>query len=251
MAERDVHALIFAGGTGSRMKGSAVPKQFLEVAGKPIIIHTLRVFESHPRVTDITIVCLPEWIDRLWSMLRKEGIAKVGDIVPGGETGQLSIFNGLESIYDASKNPVQDVVLVHDGVRPLIDASTISACIDSVIRRGPTVTVTPSTETVIIESEDGKVERTEDRSRCGFARAPQAFCVNELYQAHLRAQGDGITTFIDSISMMAHYGYQAYTITGPTENIKITTPADYFVFKAYLDQQDYAQLWSDENDDTD
>lgn len=237
----NVYAVIFAGGIGSRMEGAVVPKQFLELGGKPIIVHTIEHFEDHPEIDGIVVVCVDEWIDRMRELATQYRLNKIIEIVPGGNTGQESIFNGL--IVLSQKQVGSDaIVLIHDGVRPLIDTNTITACIESVNTRGCTATIAPSQET-IIEISNNKTINVLDRSICKLARAPQGFRFEELYNAHLRAQGRGLTDFTDSISLMAHFGYQIFTIEGPVDNIKITTKKDYFAFKGYMDYKELGQLW--------
>ncbi len=223
-------ALIFAGGTGKRMHTSGVPKQFLELNGKPIIIHTIEKFENNDDVDGIVIACLQEYIQKMWRLCNKFHITKVQAIVPGGETGQESIYHGLCKIYEIFAG--NSVVLVHDGVRPLVDPDTITRAIRCVREHGSAVTVTPATETIITESQNGEVGNILDRSVCQVAKAPQCFYVQDLLAAHEKARGEGRTDFIDSASMMRHYGYKLYAVEGKTENIKITTPVDYFIFKA-------------------
>lgn len=147
-----------------------------------------------------------------------------------GETGQESIYHGLCKIYEIFAG--NSVVLVHDGVRPLVDPDTITRAIRCVREHGSAVTVTPATETIITESQNGEVGNILDRSVCQVAKAPQCFYVQDLLAAHEKARGEGRTDFIDSASMMRHYGYKLYAVEGKTENIKITTPVDYFIFKA-------------------
>lgn len=243
MANDEVYALVFAGGTGSRMEGSAVPKQFLELGGKPIIVHTLEHFEKHQQVNGIVVVCLNAWIDKLQEIIDLNHFTKILDIVPGGETGQDSIFNGLVALNRLAPNP-NSVILVHDGVRPLINESTISACIDSVRQKGCTATVSPSQETVIEVHGDTTVNIL-DRSVCKFARAPQGFIFKDFYQAHLAAHETGLNNFTDSVSLMARFGYQIFTVDGPVDNIKITTKKDYFAFKGYMDYKELGQLWQE------
>src|SRR5690554_1232828 len=117
-------AIIFAGGVGIRMNSKEKPKQFLQLHGKPIIIYTLEVFEHHPQIDGIIVACVPEWIMYLQKLLIKFHIKKVSAIVPGGETGQLSIFNGLAAAEKLF--PDDSVVLIHDGVRPLINEQIIT-----------------------------------------------------------------------------------------------------------------------------
>src|SRR5690554_3422819 len=146
MSEKHI-ALIFAGGTGERMNSKSIPKQFLEVHGKPIIIYTLEQFEQHSEIDAIIIASLPEKIDYLQSLIHKFNLKKVTSIVPGGATGQLSIYNTL---VEAQRlfNP-SSIVLIHDGVRPLLNQSTITKCIESVLQHGNAVTTAPAVETVI------------------------------------------------------------------------------------------------------
>ena len=132
-------ALIFAGGAGRRMSSRSKPKQFLEMHGKPIIIYTLEHFEFHDDIENIIIVCLAEWIRELEGLLKRYGITKVIKIVPGGETGHDSIYNGLAAMKDVVQD--KDIVLIHDGVRPLINAELISAGIEAVKKYGSAITV--------------------------------------------------------------------------------------------------------------
>ncbi|MGO5322763.1 IspD/TarI family cytidylyltransferase [Collinsella sp. LCP19S3_H3] len=243
-AYNNCYAVIFAGGVGSRMKGASIPKQFLELGGKSIIAHTLEHFEKHPRIAGIVVVSVASGISRMKEIVSAEGFKKVLDIVPGGQTGQDSIFEGLARL--ARHDAVNDssVVLVHDGVRPLIDGETIDACIESVITRGCTATVAPAGET-IIEEENGVVTRVVDRSKCKLARAPQAFMFKDLYSAQLDARAKGRHDYIDSISLMSDYGYVIHTIEGPVDNIKITTPRDFYSYKGFVDYKEMKQLWGD------
>ena len=237
-----VYALIFAGGMGSRMGNSKLPKQFLELGGRPIIDHTVQHFEQHPDVDQVVIVCVDSWIDYLKEYLKKNHYTKIMSVVPGGKTGQESIFCGLKEIFQDSERAEDAVVLIHDGVRPLIDAETIKDCIESVVKKGCTATVSSSPETVI-EVIDGEATKVLDRSVCKFARAPQGFVFSDIYQAHLEAQEDGFYDFTDSVSLMAHYGYPIYTVEGPMDNIKITSRKDFFAFKGYMDYKEMGQLW--------
>lgn len=245
MGERKtrVFAVIFAGGTGSRMHGAQIPKQFLRLGGKPIIAHTLQHFQDHPLVDGIVVACVEPWIPELEQIVINYRFDKVMTIVPGGGTGQDSRLKGLAALAGLECPPApDDVVLVHDGVRPLIDAETISRCIDSVVQRGCTVVTAPATETIIV-SRNQEVESVVDRSSCQLARAPQGFRFGEVLSIYTKAPGDGILDSIDSISLMASYGYRIYTVEGPEENIKITTPRDFFAFKSFVDMGEVAQIW--------
>ena len=241
-----VEALIFAGGVGRRMGGSARPKQFLELGGRPIIDYTIAHFAEHPLVTDVVVVCLASWIDYLQDVLARRRYERPVRVVPGGATGQESIFCGLDCLHGFSPDDRDAIVLVHDGVRPLIDAATISACVESVRTRGCTATVAPAIETITLTDDEGAITQVIPRAEVSLARAPQAFYREELYAAHLRAQHEGLGEFIDSVSMMDHFGHRIYTVEGPVENIKVTTPMDYYAFKGYMDARDQRMLWQEQ-----
>ena len=234
-------ALIFAGGTGQRMHSKAVPKQFLQVHGKPIIIHTLEIFEKHRQVDHIIVVCLASWIDYLRDKIAEYSITKVCAVVPGGETGQDSIFNGLNKLHELY--PDDSVVLIHDGVRPLIDADTISRNIACVHENGNAITVSPALETIAVSTESsGSIDRIIERKSCMLAKAPQSFYLKDIYEAHLKARAQGEHNFIDSAYLMQWNGHNLHTVDGPIYNIKITTPMDYYVFRAILDAKENAQI---------
>lgn len=234
-------ALIFAGGSGTRMNTKSRPKQFLELHGKEIIIYTLEHFEKHPEIDAIAVVCIAEWLDYMKSIIKKHNISKVNWVVPGGSTGQDSIFNGLNAIHEDC--PKDSVVLIHDGVRPLINDELISANINSVKENGSAITVTPVTETIMLTENDNKVYKSVDRSKSCMAKAPQSFYLKDIYNAHIRAIEDGIHTKIDSATMMSDYGYSLYTVEGSSENIKITTPTDFYIFKALIDAKESSQIF--------
>ncbi|HFR3977891.1 TPA: 2-C-methyl-D-erythritol 4-phosphate cytidylyltransferase [Streptococcus suis] len=236
-----VSAIIFAGGSGSRMKTTTKPKQFLELHGKPIIIHTIEHFENHPLVDQIVIVCIEGWIEYLETLLSKFQIRKVIKIVPGGETGQMSIFNGLSAI---SENiDAEDIVLIHDGVRPLIDADIITNNIECVRNNRTAITVKPVIETVIQVNEDNAITNVVDRDSCQTAVAPQSFYLSDIYSMHLKAQEDGLTNMTDSATLVRHYGVELFTVMGGPENIKITTPSDFYIFRAIYDSRENAQIF--------
>lgn len=234
-------ALIFAGGSGRRMHTKSRPKQFLEFNGKPIIIYTLELFDNHPLIDGIVIACVEEWIPFLEKMLKKFEITKVKRIVPGGETGQDSIYNGLAAIEEIASG-LDDIVLIHDGVRPLITEQTITDNIDMVREEGSCITCVPATETFIVNQPDGSLE-IPSRADSMIARAPQSFYLKDIYGAHCQARAEGRHDFIDSCSMMHHYGHKLGRVIGPMENIKITTPTDYFIFKAMVEVHENQQIF--------
>ncbi|HEM3607859.1 TPA: 2-C-methyl-D-erythritol 4-phosphate cytidylyltransferase [Streptococcus suis] len=236
-----ISALIFAGGSGSRMKTTTKPKQFLELHGKPIIIHTIEHFENHPLVDQIVIVCIEGWIEYLETLLSKFQIKKVVKVVPGGTTGQMSIFNGLEALSGNIEN--DDIVLIHDGVRPLIDAEIITNNIECVRNNRTAITVKPVIETVIQVNEDNAITNVVDRDSCQTAVAPQSFYLTDIYSLHLKAQEEGLINMTDSATLVRHYGLDLFTVMGGPENIKITTPSDFYIFRAIYDSRENAQIF--------
>lgn len=234
-------AVIFAGGTGQRMNTTSKPKQFLELHGKPIIIYTLEYFQKHSQIDSIIVVCLSSWIDYCKDLLYKYHITKVLKVVPGGNSGQESIFNGLEVAHQIS-NDKNSIVLIHDGVRPLINEALITNCIVAVKESGSAITVSPAIETVLIKNADGNIGNILKRSDCEMAKAPQCFYLNDIYKCHLKAQEEEKTDFIDSASLMQYYGYKLNAVEGPMENIKITTPSDFYIFRAIMDARENLQI---------
>lgn len=234
-------AVIFAGGSGKRMHTKSRPKQFLEYQGKPIIIYTLELFDNHPMIEGIVVACVEEWIPFLEKMLKKFEINKVKAIVAGGTTGQESIYKGLVIAKSISESEA-DIVLIHDGVRPLITEQTITENIEMVKKEGSCITCIPATETFIVTQPDGGLEiPTRDNSL--IARAPQSFYLKDIIAAHEQARKEERNDFIDSCSMMHHYGHRLGRVIGPMENIKITTPTDYFIFKAMVEVHENQQIF--------
>lgn len=239
-------AAIFAGGSGIRMNTKSRPKQFLELHGKPIIIYTLELFDNHPDIDAITVACIQSWIPFLEKQIRKFEINKVVKIVPGGETGQESIYNALcaaEQHALSSQGTLDGVnVLIHDGVRPLITEQTITDNINKVRECGSCITCVPATETLVVRQQDDSLQ-IPSRKDSLIARAPQSFRLTDIISAHRKAIDEGRNDFIDSCTMMSHYGYTMGIVNGPVENIKITTPTDFFVFRAMVQVHENQQIF--------
>lgn len=234
-------AVIFAGGSGLRMHTKSRPKQFLELNGKPIIIYTLELFDNHPDIDAIVVACIEPWIPFLEKMIRKFEISKVVKVVSGGDTGQDSIYRGLCAAEEAAQGE-RSIVLIHDGVRPLITEQTITDNIATVRSTGTCITCVPATETFVVNQPDGTME-IPSRKDSLIARAPQSFYLCDILQAHRKALAEGRHDFIDSCTMMSHYGHSLSTIIGPMENIKITTPTDFFIFRAMVEVHENQQIF--------
>ncbi len=234
--------LIFAGGVGTRMNSRVKPKQFINVYGKPIIIHTLEIFENHEEIDAIVVACLESWIPYLNDLLEKFNIKKVMRVVPGGASGQESIYNGLVAAEELAGDE-RSIVLIHDGVRPLIHAKTITDNIACVREHGSAITSVKVKETVLVVSADNSIDSVPKREDTRLARAPQSFYLDEILEAHRKSMAEGLPGFIDSCSMMQYYGKKLYLIEGPQENIKITTPDDFYTMRALLDAKEEAQIY--------
>lgn len=235
-------AVIFAGGSGVRMNTKSRPKQFLDLNGKPIIIYTLELFDNHPQIDGIVVVCIESWIPFLQKMLKKFEINKVVKIIPGGATAQESTLKGLFAAEEYAGDNKNAIVLIHDGVRPLITEETITDNIKKVKEVGSCITVIPATETFVVKQEDGMLS-IPNRANCMLARAPQSFYLKDILKVHRQnLAGDNIS-YIDSCSMMSAYGYKLGIVEGPVENIKITTPTDYFVFRAMAEVHENQQIF--------
>lgn len=234
------YAVIFAGGTGQRMKSHNLPKQLLKVHGKPIIVHTVEKFQNCQEIDGIVLVCYEPTIPYIEELKVSYGLSKVLAIIPGGITGQESIYLGLKKVKEFSKN-VNDLVLMHDGVRPLINEQLLCNNIEIARTYGNCVTVAKSIETVVI-TEDNKIASVVDRSFCRNAKAPQTFKLGDILAAHESARVAGKNDYIDSAMLMRHYGHELHTTECGQENIKITTQMDFYMFKAILDAEEMLQV---------
>lgn len=240
-------AVIFAGGVGSRMHSKERPKQFLEMYNKPIIIHTLEYFDSHPQIDSIVVVCIKEWISYLEELLYKFRIEKVKTVVPGGITGQMSIYNGLKAAKEITGDE-KSIVLIHDGVRPLINEKVITDNIDSVLKYGSAITTAKVKETILVVNEgESTIDYVPSRNNSRVAKAPQSFWLDDILAAHEKSLSEGENNCIDSCTMMQKYGFNLHLIDGPGENIKITTPEDFYTMRAILEAKENAQIYGFEN----
>lgn len=235
-------AVIFAGGVGKRMHSKDIPKQFLKMHGIPIIVHTINLFQDSSEIDAIVVACVNDYIDYMKKLVRKYNLTKVKKVVSGGETGQESIYNGLKAA-EAIGNRKKDIVLIHDGVRPLINEKTIHDNIISVEKHGSAITSVKAKETVLVVDNNEAIINVPDRSHSRLARAPQSFYLDDILSAHEKAISENKKDFIDSCSMLTYYGKKLYLVNGPQENIKITTPDDFYTMRALLDAKENAQIY--------
>ena len=222
-------AVIFAGGIGKRMNSGDIPKQFLEVDGKPIIVYTIEVFQEHSEIDGVIVVCVEDWIDHTLNLVDEYDLTKVKAVIPGGITGHESRRNGLE----CAKRYYNDaIVLIHDGVRPLIDSETITQAIQCTRVSGAAVVCSPAIETIY--HEVGEESRIIPREQCYLMRAPQCFYLSEILKMYKKASNEGLNDVIDSVTLMQMYGKSVPRVIGPVENIKITTPLDFYMFEGIM-----------------
>lgn len=236
-------AIIFAGGTGARMGNDGKPKQFLVVEGKPIFIHTLQFFEKHSEIDEIYVAMKKEFIDITKELLKEFNINKVVDIVAGGETGQDSIYNALSA---AKKNNNDDsIVLIHDGVRPLISKDLITKNIRSVEKHNSGITSTSCVETVIISKNGKQIDNIPIRKNTYLAQAPQSFRLGDVIALHdkERILENPYENIVDTCTLYEKYGKDIVLVEGERGNIKITTPEDYFLFKALLNYRESLEVF--------
>lgn len=235
-------AIIFAGGSGARM-GAGIPKQFIEVNGKPIIIHTLEIFEDHPSIDEIYVACKEDCISQLEKYCRRFLITKVTKIVPGGATGQDSIYNALRAAKE--NNDDDTVVLIHDGVRPCITKDVINANIQSVKEHGSAITCTALYETPVTSHDGYTIDDVPDRSKFFTAQAPQSFCLGDVLSAHekTRKVNPDYSGIVDTCSLMKSLGIDVKLISGPRGNIKVTTPEDIYTFRALIEYRESVQTF--------
>ena len=229
-----ITALLTAAGTGSRMNQD-IPKQFIHVKNKPLIVYTLEAFQNHPLIDAIVIVTLPSWIDVVSAYAKQYGITKLQAIVPGGATGQESILNGLTKIEenDSSEN---DIVMIHDGNRCLVSSEIISESVAGFNANGSAVAAVPCVEAVF-RSDDGGVSSTVSipREQLFRTQTPHTYALGKLMWAHEQAKSQGITDTAASCVLMHQLGEKVYFSAGSEQNLKITTMDDLYIFEAILD----------------
>lgn len=225
------YALLTAAGIGSRMKQD-IPKQFMHVDNKPIIIHTLEAFQNHPSIDGIIVVTLESWMDVLMAYAKQFNITKLKWIVPGGETGQESIFKGLCKLREEVNE--DDVVMIHDGNRCMVSSEIISDSLVTFKKYGDAVAAIPCVEAVF-RSEDGLSSQVAiPREQLWRTQTPHTYTLKKILWAHDQAQKQGITNTAASCSLMQQLGEVVHFSKGSEENLKITTVEDISIFKALL-----------------
>ncbi|WP_281678640.1 IspD/TarI family cytidylyltransferase [Eggerthia catenaformis] len=225
-------ALLTAAGVGSRMHQD-IPKQFMNVENKPIIIYTLEAFQNHPSIDAIIVVTLPNWIDVLQAYARQFNITKLKWIVAGGETGQESIHNGLVKLQEECHE--EDVVMIHDGNRCLVSSDIISDSLAVFKTHGSAVAAIPCVEAVFRSKDDGASSTISiPREQLYRTQTPHTYTLKKLLWAHEQAELQNIANTAATCTLMQQLGETIYFSKGSEENLKITTVDDIMIFKALL-----------------
>ena len=226
-------AIIIAGGVGSRMNMD-IPKQFIHIYGKPVIIYTLEGFQKHPEIDAIEVVCLSGWEDTLKDYARQYGITKLNWIAPGGETGQESIRNGVFHLENQIK--ADDIVIIHDGIRPMVDSGVLSDILRVCRLHGNGVTSTPYNEQIFRKLDEFTTREYIPRETLRKVATPQAYRYDLLLRSYRRAFEEKIGIYGSAYTntMMVDLGETLYFAAGSDKNIKLTNKDDLELFKAYL-----------------
>lgn len=232
-------AILTAAGTGTRM-GQEVPKQFLNVYDKPIIVYTMERFQRHAEIDGIVVVTLPEWMEVVRVYARQFGISKLIAVVPGGATGQESIRNGVEEV--ARRHPEGATVMIHDGNRTMVDDAIISDSLRVFREHGSAVAVIPCTEVVFKgESPDESTEEIP-RELLWRTQTPHTYALAKLQWALDQAKQRGLTGMAAMCQLMCRLGEKTYYSKGSEKNLKLTTLDDIDIFKALLKAEKSAWL---------
>lgn len=226
--------IVIAGGNGVRTMQD-IPKQFINIYDKPIIIYTLEAFQRHPQIDAIEVVCLEGWEAMLWAYARQFHISKLKWVVKGGRNGQESIRNG---VFHLNKHCVEDdIILIHDGIRPVTEESVISDIIVKCEHYGNAVTSLPYNEQIFVKLDEYSTQTYIPRETLRRVQTPQAYKFGKLSEAYREAFEKNIGTSGSAYTntMMVDLGETLYFAIGSEKNIKITTMEDVALFKALLD----------------
>lgn len=226
-------AIIIAGGSGHRM-GQDIPKQFINVYDKPVLIYTLEGFQRHPQIDAIELVCIDGWHDVVWAYAKQFGIDKLKWIVSGGDSAQESIRNGVYALEDKASE--DDLIVIHDGIRPLVEPSVLTDVINKCKQYGNAVTAMPYNEQIFVADDEISTVKYIPRESLRRVSTPQAYLYGNLDRAYHEAFEREIGIYGSSYTntMMVELGERLYFAAGSDKNIKLTTKDDLEMFKAYL-----------------
>ncbi|MBQ7295434.1 MAG: 2-C-methyl-D-erythritol 4-phosphate cytidylyltransferase [Clostridia bacterium] len=223
--------LIIAGGVGQRMKMN-VPKQFIKVLGKPIMIYTLEAFERNKNIDEVVVVCLKGWEEKLQKWCEEYGIKKLKHIVPGGSTGMESLRNGMYALKE--HYPEDSIIVIHDAVRPLISDAIIDTNIEGVKEFGTAITCVPTTEALLYSEDMISSEKIVDRNLIARTQTPQSLYLSKFIWAHEEAISRGIKDTVATCTLLVDLGESVHIVWGEETNFKVTTAEHIALMEAYI-----------------
>lgn len=226
-----IDVIILAGGVGSRLK-SAVPKQFIEIDGCPIIVHTIKNFQENPNIDHIIVVCLDNWIEHTKSIVKKYKLDKVTDVVPGGATGHISTKNGVYFLKNRLSE--QDYVIIHDAARPIVSQEVINDLIETAKKNGNACSAVSCYETVVLTENRLSGKEQIDRNKVIRVQTPQCYNYGLIKSLYEKAEVDKREDFVYANILAMEYGVEIFFSKGTNNNIKITTKEDIALFRALL-----------------
>lgn len=226
-----IDVIILAGGVGSRLK-SAVPKQFIEIDGCPIIVHTIRNFQDNPNIDHIIVVCLGNWIEHTKNIVKKYNLDKVTDVIPGGTTGHISTKNGVYFLKNRLSE--QDYVIIHDAARPIVSQEVINDLIETAKKNGNACSAVSCYETIVLTENRLSGKEQIDRNRVIRVQTPQCYKYGLIKSLYEKAETDKREDFVYANILAMEYGVEIFFSKGTNNNIKITTKEDIALFRALL-----------------
>lgn len=223
--------VILAGGSGTRM-GSDIPKQFIDIYGKPLIVHTIEAFDINPNIDYIAVICKEDWQEDLMIWIRKYGLTKVKWIVDGGDTRQESVYNGIMKLKDTCKE--DDILVIHDAARPLVSQRIIDENIVLTEKFKAVDTVIPSADTIIKSVDGDTIESVPLRKELYLGQTPQSFTYGLIKNAHEEAQKNGDLNATDDCQLVLKVGKDVHIVKGDKLNFKVTTFEDLLLLKSII-----------------
>ena len=225
-------AVILAGGSGTRIGAIDTPKQFIDIYGKPLIVHTIESFDVNPNIDYILVACKEEWIEDLTIWTRQYGLNKVKWIINGGSTRQESVLNSIKKLKDECSE--DDVLVIHDAARPLISQRIINENIEGAKKYGAVDTVIPTTDTIIKSVDSITINSVPIRKELYLGQTPQSFKYSIISEAHERALKDSTLDATDDCQLVLKQGKEVYLVEGDKLNFKVTTFEDLMILKAVI-----------------
>lgn len=227
-------ALIVAAGSGSRMGNADKPKQFLPIYGKPLMIHTIEAFEVHDEIDAIVVVTNEAYIDQVKVWCKQYDLGKIKAVVSGGNSRQISVFNGLQAVKAISKDPSNDIVLIHDAARPLISQRIITDNIRICEKYDAVDTVIKASDTIVRSVNEETISDIPARNELYQGQTPQSFKLSLILDAHEYVKTHEVNNVTDDCKLVLSLGKEVRLVEGSKQNFKITTFDDLMMLKALL-----------------